>query len=36
MKGTFKDHLITWIEGYFRITYGNAIAKAKMDEIDRR
>jgi hypothetical protein len=36
IKGSFKDHLVTWIEGFFKITYGDAAAKGKMDEIDKR
>lgn len=36
IKGAFKDHLVTWIEQYFKIEYGEAQAKEYMDEIDRR
>jgi hypothetical protein len=36
IKGTFKDHLVTWVESYFKITYGEKTKEAKMDEIDRR
>ena len=34
IKGTFKDHLVTWVETYFQKTYGKAYAKEMMDEID--
>jgi hypothetical protein len=36
IKGTFKDHLVTWIEEYFVIKYGKKGAYHKMGEIDRR
>jgi hypothetical protein len=36
VKGTFKDHLVTWVESYFKITFGDKIGEAKMDEIDRQ
>ncbi|KAF8328032.1 hypothetical protein F5887DRAFT_1083299 [Amanita rubescens] len=36
IKGTFKDHLVTWIEKYMIKTHGSAYGKVMMDEIDRR
>jgi hypothetical protein len=36
IKGTFKDHLVTWVEEYLKITYDKAEAGVIMDEIDRR
>jgi len=36
IKGSFKDHLVTWIEQYLEITYGKNRAKVTMAEIDRR
>lgn len=35
IKGTFKDHLVTWVEDYLKITHGEAAAKRIMDDIDR-
>ena len=36
IKGTFKDHLVTWIGEYLMITHGEARGKELLDEIDRR
>ena len=36
VKGTFKDHLVTWIERYLKIKFGDTRAAQKMAEIDRR
>ena len=36
IKGAFKDHLVTWVETYFKITWGTTKAKKLMDELDRR
>lgn len=36
IKGTFKDHLVTWVEEYLHIVHGKARAEAIMDDIDRR
>ncbi|KDQ05944.1 hypothetical protein BOTBODRAFT_60809 [Botryobasidium botryosum FD-172 SS1] len=36
IKGTFKDHLVAWIEQYLELTHGSARAKEIMDDIDRR
>jgi hypothetical protein len=36
IKGTFKDHLVTWIEDYLMLTHPANKAKRIMDDIDRR
>ncbi|THU87110.1 hypothetical protein K435DRAFT_762879 [Dendrothele bispora CBS 962.96] len=36
IKGTFKDHLVTWMEKYLDLTYSKAEAKKIKAEIDRR
>ncbi|KAK7012895.1 C2H2-type domain-containing protein [Favolaschia claudopus] len=36
IKGSFKDHLVTWVGEYLDITYAKAEADSIMDEIDRR
>ncbi|EAU93525.2 hypothetical protein CC1G_02755 [Coprinopsis cinerea okayama7 len=36
IKGTFKDHLVTWVEDYLYLAHEKAEADAIMDEIDRR
>ncbi|KAF8338581.1 hypothetical protein F5887DRAFT_1077678 [Amanita rubescens] len=36
IKGTFKDHLVTWVEKYLTQKYGATYGKVMMDEIDRR
>ncbi len=36
IKGTFKDHLVTWVEEYLNITHGKAGAARIMADIDRR
>jgi len=36
IKGTFKDHLVTWLEQYLVITHGEARAAEIFDDIDRR
>ncbi|KZT64211.1 hypothetical protein DAEQUDRAFT_679009 [Daedalea quercina L-15889] len=36
IKGTFKDHLVTWVEQYVKAEYPPAEAKRVMDDIDRR
>ena len=36
IKGTFKDHLVTWVGEYLVITHGKARAKEISDDIDRR
>ncbi|KAF7979332.1 hypothetical protein HWV62_42747 [Athelia sp. TMB] len=36
IKGTFKDHLVTWVVDYLKIVHGEARAAAILDDIDRR
>ncbi|KAF9455822.1 hypothetical protein BDZ94DRAFT_1356091 [Collybia nuda] len=36
IKGTFKDHLVTWVGEYLVSTHGEAHAAAIMADIDRR
>ncbi|KAG2016559.1 hypothetical protein CC2G_009715 [Coprinopsis cinerea AmutBmut pab1-1] len=36
IKGTFKDHLISWIGDYLVKEYGEAMANTIWDDIDRR
>lgn len=36
IKGTFKDHLVSWVEEYLVIVHGKTRADAIMDDIDRR
>ncbi|KAJ6622418.1 hypothetical protein B0H10DRAFT_2175040 [Mycena sp. CBHHK59/15] len=36
IKGTFKDHLVSWVADYLQIVHGSAEANAILDEIDRR
>ncbi|KAJ6524384.1 hypothetical protein DFH09DRAFT_1286341 [Mycena vulgaris] len=36
IKGTFKDHLVTWVGEYLYLTHTKAVADGIMDEIDRR
>ncbi|KAI5992692.1 hypothetical protein EDD15DRAFT_2167831 [Pisolithus albus] len=36
IKGIFKDHLVSWIGEYLKITYGEAEANRILDDIDRR
>lgn len=36
IKGTFKDHLVTWVEEYLVTVHETAQANRIMDEIDRR
>ncbi|KAF8953944.1 hypothetical protein BDZ97DRAFT_1929203 [Flammula alnicola] len=36
IKGTFKDHLVTWVGEYLEAVYETAEANRIMDEIDRR
>ncbi|KAF7334397.1 hypothetical protein MVEN_02268800 [Mycena venus] len=35
IKGTFKDHLVTWVGEYLELVHGAAEAKKIMAEIDR-
>jgi hypothetical protein len=36
IKGTFKDHLVQWVEDYLTATHGTSKAETILDEIDRR
>ncbi|KAF8956155.1 hypothetical protein BDZ97DRAFT_1672008 [Flammula alnicola] len=36
IKGTFKDHLVTWVGEYLILEHGEAHANEIMDDIDRR
>ncbi|KAF7776576.1 hypothetical protein Agabi119p4_4969 [Agaricus bisporus var. burnettii] len=36
IKGSFKDHLVTWVGEYLEIKEGKAKAASIMDDIDRR
>ena len=36
IKGTYKDHLVTWIEAYFKIVYGSSRGLQILDEVDQR
>ncbi|KAI6096946.1 hypothetical protein EDD16DRAFT_1518488 [Pisolithus croceorrhizus] len=36
IKGVFKDHLVTWIGKYLKITHGEAEANQILDDIDWR
>jgi hypothetical protein len=36
IKGTFKDHLVTWVDKYLVTTHGQARSKQILDDIDKR
>ena len=36
IKGTFKDHLVQWVEDYLIATQGAPKTEVILDEIDRR
>jgi len=36
IKGTFKDHLVEWVEKYLHQEHGDAPASEILDDIDRR
>jgi hypothetical protein len=36
IKGTFKDHLVTWVEHYILLNHGKKEGSRIMDKIDRR
>lgn len=36
IKGTFKDHLVSWVEEYLVLEHGKAGAAVIMADIDRR
>ena len=36
IKGTFKDHLVTWVTAYINLEHPAAEAKRILADIDRR
>lgn len=36
IKGTYKDHLVMWIEDYLKLAHGSSKAESILDEVDRR
>jgi len=36
IKGTFKDHLVTWVGEYLVLEHGEVRANEILDDIDRR
>lgn len=36
IKGSFKDHLVTWVCEYLTLVHGEARANVILDQIDRR
>jgi hypothetical protein len=36
IKGTFKDHLVTWVGEYLILEHGEGRANEILDDIDRR
>ncbi|KII83568.1 hypothetical protein PLICRDRAFT_180341 [Plicaturopsis crispa FD-325 SS-3] len=36
IKGTFKDHIVTWVNEYLHLVHGEARAHEIIDDIDRR
>jgi hypothetical protein len=36
IKGTFKDHLVTWVGEYLVLEHGEAYGNEILDDIDRR
>jgi hypothetical protein len=36
IKGTFKDHLVSWVEEYIYAKHPRRTANKIMDDIDRR
>ena len=36
IKGTFKDHLVTWVTEYLELTHGKTRAAVILVDIDRR
>jgi hypothetical protein len=36
IKGTFKDHLVDWVEAYIKLTNGAGEATQILADIDRR
>lgn len=36
IKGTFKDHLVTWVNDYIKAEYPESVAQTILVDIDRR
>ncbi len=36
IKGTFKDHIVTWVEEYLVLTHGEKGASVILADVDRR
>jgi hypothetical protein len=36
IKGTFKDHLVAWVEEYLIATHGQTRANVILDDMDKR
>ena len=36
IKGTFKDHLVVWVNDYIKAEYSPLDAQKIIDDIDRR
>lgn len=36
IKGTYKDHLVTWVEAYLNLEYGTSRGAQILDEVDWR
>ena len=36
IKGTFKDHIVTWVHEYLTLVHGERRANKIIDEIDQR
>ena len=36
IKGTFKDHLVTWVNDYLHVKYGETRAFEIIHDIDQR
>ena len=36
IKGTFKDHLVDWVEQFIKSTYAKALADKILTDIDRQ
>jgi hypothetical protein len=36
IKGTFKDHLVTWVEEYLALRFGKKKSREMKTQIDRR
>ena len=34
IKGTFKDHLVSWIEAYLKKVHGKTLVSVILDDID--